>query len=81
MNEPRAVNNYSLAAGETVAIELSHIIADPVSNSLVSEQRATLGHDGRCSTIGMKSSRMTSPAALIKKSFGIAITMQKLISN
>lgn len=70
-----------LTADETVALEISHKIADLVSNSSESEHGMISGHDTRLSGIGMDSIRTASLAAFIKRSFGVTIPIQKLISN
>lgn len=74
VDEITANESSPLAADEIVAMAISHKIADLVLESSVS------GHDARLSAIGIDSIRMTSLAAFIKRTFGVSITMQKLIN-
>ncbi|KAL9593659.1 MAG: hypothetical protein Q9219_007450 [cf. Caloplaca sp. 3 TL-2023] len=75
-DEQQLVNGHKirdaspLTTDETIAMELSHKIAELVSD------RSIAGHDFTLSSIGMDSIRMTSLAAFVKRSFAVVIPMQ-----
>ena len=64
-----------LAADETIAMELSHKIAEMVSD------RSIAGHNMTLSSIGVDSIRMASLAAFVKRYFAVAIPMQTFSSS
>ena len=65
----------ALAADETIAMELSHKIAELVSDPSIA------AHNVNLSSVGMDSIRMTSLAAIVKRCFALAIPMQTFSSS
>ena len=61
----------SLGVDESVAIELSHRIAELVSDNSI------VGHNATLTSIGVDSIRMTSLAAFVKRRFDVFIPMQR----
>ena len=65
----------ALGVDETVAMELSHKIAELVSDNSI------VGHNVTISSVGVDSIRIASLAAFVKRQFAVSIPMQTLIGS
>ena len=65
----------ALAADEIIAMELSHKIAEIVSDDSIA------GHNANLYSVGVDSIRMTSLATFVKSCFAVAIPMQTFSSS
>lgn len=72
---------FPLADHESIAIEISNMIADCISGGNESLRASVAGNNMRLSDCGMDSIRITSLAAFVKKSYGIVLEIQQLMGN
>ena len=70
-----------LASHETIAIEISNMIADCISGGNPSIRAGVAGNNVRLSDCGMDSIRIMSLVAYVKRSHGIVLGIQQLMSN
>lgn len=70
-----------LSDDESIAIEISNMIADCISGGHQSIRANVAGNNVRLSDCGMDSIRITSLAAFIKKSYGVVLGIQQLMGN
>lgn len=72
---------FPLADHESIAIEISNMIADCISGGNPSLRAGVAGNNVRLSDCGMDSIRITSLAAYVKRSYGVVLGIQQLMSN
>ena len=64
-----------LSVDETIAMELSHKIAELVSDDSIA------GHNATISSVGVDSIRIVSLSAFVKRQFAVSIPMQTLVGS
>lgn len=70
-----------LADDESIAIEISKMIANCISGGHQGLRAGVAGYNVRLADCGMDSIRITSLAAFIKRSYGVVLGIQQLMGN
>lgn len=81
MSEWEENSPLPLADHETIAIDISNMIADCISGGNQSGRAGVAGYNMRLSDCGMDSIRIMSLVAYVKRSHGIILGIQQLMSN